>query len=39
MGILEFTEFTTWGAVSYNGTKQPRATVKDDVTFIRGRTT
>ncbi len=36
MGILTFSEFSTWGAVSYNGTKQPRFTVKDDVTFIKG---
>jgi hypothetical protein len=36
MGAVQFTEFSTWGAVSYNGTKQPRFTVKDDVTFIKG---
>jgi len=36
MGIISFSEFTTWGAASYNGTKQPRFTVKDDVTFIHG---
>ena len=36
MGAITFSEFTTWGAVSYNGTKQPRFTVKDDVTFIKG---
>ena len=36
MGAIQFTEFSTWGAASYNGTKQPRFTVKDDVTFIRG---
>jgi hypothetical protein len=36
MGILTFTEFTQWGQVSYNGTKQPRFTVKDDVTLIKG---
>ena len=36
MGAIQFTEFSTWGAVSYNGTKQPRFTVKDDVTFIKG---
>jgi hypothetical protein len=36
MGAITFTELTGWGATSYNGTKQPRFTVKDDVTFIRG---
>src|SRR5207237_9532026 len=36
MGIITFTEFSQWGTSSYNGTKQPRFTVKDDVTFIRG---
>ena len=35
-GAIQFTEFSTWGAASYNGTKQPRFTVKDDVTFIKG---
>ena len=36
MGIITFSEFTQWGQVSYNGTKQPRFTVKDDVTLIKG---
>jgi len=36
MGAITFSEFTTWGATSYNGTKQPRFTVKDDVTFVKG---
>jgi hypothetical protein len=36
MGIIEFTEFSNWGASSYNGTEQPRFTVKNDVTLIRG---
>ena len=35
-GAITFSEFTTWGATSYNGTKQPRFTVKDDVTFVKG---
>jgi len=35
-GAITFSELSTWGATSYNGTKQPRFTVKDDVTFIRG---
>ena len=36
MGIITFFEFSQWGTSSYNGTKQPRFTVKDDVTFIKG---
>ena len=36
MGIITFSEFSQWGGSSYNGTKQPRFTVKDDVTFIKG---
>jgi hypothetical protein len=36
MGIITFSEFTQWGTSSYNGTKQPRFTVKDDVTFLKG---
>jgi hypothetical protein len=35
-GAITFSEFSSWGAASYNGTKQPRFTVKDDVTFIKG---
>ncbi len=37
-GAITFagTELSSWGATSYNGTKQPRFTVKDDVTMIRG---
>ena len=37
MGAITFSDqFSNWGATSYNGTKQPRFTVKDDVTLIRG---
>lgn len=36
MGIITFSEFSQWGGSSYNGTKQPRFTVKDDVTFLKG---
>jgi hypothetical protein len=36
MGAIQFSELSTWGAASYNGTKQPRFTVKDDVTFVTG---
>jgi len=36
LGIVSFSEFSTWGNSSYNGTKQPRVTLKDDATFIKG---
>src|SRR5918994_2656087 len=37
MGIITFSDqFSGWGGSSYNGTKQPRFTVKDDVTLIKG---
>jgi hypothetical protein len=36
MGAIQFTEFSTWGGASYNGTEQPRFTIKDDLTFIAG---
>jgi hypothetical protein len=36
MGAIQFTEFSTWGGASYNGTEQPRFTLKDDVTFVSG---
>jgi carboxypeptidase family protein len=36
MGIISFTEFSTWGGSSDNGTEQPRISVKDDVTLSRG---
>src|SRR5438093_4659956 len=36
MGIVSFTEFTTWGGSADNGTEQPRISVKDDVTLVRG---
>jgi hypothetical protein len=37
MGIISFSDgFSTWGSSSFNGTEQPRFTVKNDVTFLRG---
>jgi hypothetical protein len=36
MGIISFSEFSTWGASSYNGTEQPRLTIKNDLTFLAG---
>jgi hypothetical protein len=36
MGALTFSEFSTWGGAADNGTEQPRISVKDDVTFVRG---
>jgi hypothetical protein len=35
-GIISFTEFSTWGGSSYNGTEQPRWSIKDDFTFVQG---
>ncbi len=35
-GIISFSEFSTWGGSSYNGTEQPRFSIKDDLTLIRG---
>lgn len=31
-----FTEFTTWGSTSYNGTEQPLWSIKEDLSYIRG---
>jgi hypothetical protein len=36
LGNLTFTEFSPWGGAADNGTEQPRISVKDDVTFVRG---
>jgi hypothetical protein len=36
MGIISFSEFSTWGGSSYNGTEQPRFTIRDDLTLLRG---
>jgi hypothetical protein len=35
-GAITFTEFSTWGAASYNGTEQPRFSIKDDLTISKG---
>ena len=35
-GAIQFTELSTWGGASYNGTEQPRFTIKDDLTLTRG---
>jgi hypothetical protein len=36
MGAIQFTELSTWGGASYNGTEQPRFTIKDDLTVTSG---
>ncbi|MFN9428925.1 MAG: carboxypeptidase regulatory-like domain-containing protein [Acidobacteriota bacterium] len=36
---LTFSEFSTWGAASYNGTEQPMYSIKNDTTWINGRHT
>ena len=33
---IEFSEFTSWGATSYNGTYQPGWGLKNDLSYIRG---
>ncbi len=33
---INFTEYSSWGAVSYNGTDQPGWGLKDDLSYIRG---
>ncbi len=38
-GIVSFTEFATWGGSSYNGTEQPRFSLKDDLTLVKGEHT
>ncbi len=35
-GIISFSEFATWGGSSYNGTEQPRFSIKDDLTISAG---
>jgi hypothetical protein len=32
----EFSEFSTWGSTSYNGTEQPLWSIKEDLNYIRG---
>ena len=32
----EFSEFSTWGSTSYNGTEQPLWSIKEDLSYIRG---
>jgi len=36
---INFTEFTSWGSASYNGTDQPGWGVKDDLSYTRGKHT
>lgn len=33
---IGFSEFTSWGATSYNGTRQPGWGIKDDLSYARG---
>lgn len=33
---INFTEFSTWGSASYNGTDQPGWGIKNDLSYIRG---
>ena len=36
MGIIAFSEFAAWGGAADNGTEQPRFSLKDDLTMVRG---
>ncbi len=33
---ISFSEFTSWGSTSYNGTRQPGWGLKDDLSYLRG---
>jgi hypothetical protein len=37
--VINFTEFTSWGGASYNGTNQPGWGLKNDLSYVRGRHT
>jgi hypothetical protein len=34
--VATFSEFSTWGSTSYNGTEQPLWSIKEDLSFIHG---
>ncbi len=34
--VATFTEFSTWGSTSYNGTEQPLWSIKEDLSYIHG---
>ena len=36
---LSFSEFSGWGAASYNGTAQPMFSIKDDLSWVKGKHT
>jgi hypothetical protein len=36
---VSFSEFSQWGATTYNGTEQPHWSVKNDLSWIKGRHT
>lgn len=36
---LTFTEFSTWGSTTYNGTNQPYVAFREDLNWIRGKHT
>lgn len=36
---LNFTEFSTWGGPSYNGTEQPGWAIRNDLSYVRGQHT
>jgi len=34
--VASFSEFSTWGSTSFNGTEQPLWSIKEDLSYIRG---
>jgi hypothetical protein len=36
---IVFSEFLSWGSAAYNGTEQPQWSIKDDLSYIRGKHT
>ena len=36
---ISFSEFLSWGSTAYNGTEQPLWSIKDDLSYIRGKHT
>ena len=36
---ISFSEFLSWGSTAYNGTEQPQWSIKDDLSYIRGKHT
>ena len=35
--VVSFSEFSTWNSAAYNGTEQPNWSIKEDLSYIRGK--